>query len=55
MTLKEKIIAILEERSFEIRDGVSKMQAVESNDFEQIAMDIVEILSRDYAFESEDK
>jgi hypothetical protein len=55
MTLKEKIVAVLEERSFEIRDGASKMQAIEATDFDQIALDIVEILSRDYDFEPEEK
>jgi hypothetical protein len=54
MTLKEKIVAILEERSFEIRDGASKMQAIEATDFEQIAMDIADLLSRDYSFEPEE-
>lgn len=54
MTLKEKIEAVLRERSFEIRDGASKIDVVDSNDFEQIALDIIEVLSRDYGFESED-
>lgn len=54
MTLKEKIEAVLQERSFELRDGASKMDVVESNDFEQIALDIIEVLSRDYSFEAED-
>lgn len=54
MTLVEKIVAVLEERSFETRDGASKMRAVESTDFEQIAMDIIEILQRDYGFEVEE-
>lgn len=55
MTLKEKIVAILEERSFETRDGASKAQVVESSDFEQIALDIIDILARDYGFEAEEK
>lgn len=55
MTLAEKIVAVLQERSFEIRDGASKMQAVESTDFEQIALDVIDILSKDYGFDSEDK
>ncbi|MBS1984570.1 MAG: hypothetical protein JST16_10405 [Bdellovibrionales bacterium] len=55
MNLKEKIVAVLEERSFEIREGASKMQAVESTDFEQIALDIIEILTRDYGVEVEEK
>ena len=55
MTLSEKIVAVLLERSFEIRDGASKMQAIESTDFEQIALDLIELLARDYGFEPEDK
>jgi hypothetical protein len=55
MTFKEKVVEILQERSFEIRDGASKMQVVEGTDFEQIALDILEILSTDYNFEPEDK
>jgi hypothetical protein len=51
MDLKEKIVAILQERSFEIRDAGSKMEVVEGTDFEQIALDIIELLSRDYSFE----
>ncbi|HVJ64590.1 MAG TPA: hypothetical protein VM901_04990 [Bdellovibrionota bacterium] len=54
MTLKEKIEAVLQERSFEIRDGGSKMDVVDSNDFEQIAMDLIEILTRDYGLEVEE-
>lgn len=53
MTLQEKIVAILQERSFEIRDGASKMEVVESTDFEQIALDVIEILSKDYSIELE--
>jgi len=55
MDLKEKIVAILQERSFEIRDGGSKMDVVEETDFEQLALDIIELLSRDYSFEPEEK
>lgn len=55
MDLKEKIVAILQERSFEIRDGASKMDVVEATDFEQIALDIIDILARDYSFEAEEK
>ncbi len=55
MTLSEKIVAVLMERSFEIRDGASKMQAIESTDFEQIALDIVDILAKDYSFEPDEK
>jgi hypothetical protein len=55
MTLQEKIVAILQERSFEIRDGASKMDVVEATDFEQIALDIMDLISKDYGFEIEDK
>ena len=55
MTFSEKIVAILQERSFEIRDGASKMDVIESTDFEQIALDLIEVLSKDYSFEAEDK
>lgn len=54
MTLKEKIVAILTERSFEMRDGASKMEVVEATDFEQIAMDIQEVLKNDYSFDPEE-
>ena len=54
MTLKEKIVAILTERSFEMRDGASKMEVVEATDFEQIAMDIQEVLKNDYGFDPEE-
>jgi hypothetical protein len=53
MTLKEKVVAILIERSFEARDGTSKMEVVESVDFDQIALDILEVLKNDYNFEPE--
>ncbi len=55
MTLKEKIVAILEERSFETRDGGSKIKVVDASDFDQIALDILETLSQDYSFEPEEK
>ena len=55
MTFKEKVTEILQERSFEIRDGASKMQVVEATDFEQIALDILEILATDYSFDPEEK
>jgi hypothetical protein len=54
MTLREQIVAILQERSFEIRDGGSKMEVVEATDFEQIALDILEVLSKEYGFEPEE-
>jgi hypothetical protein len=55
MTLQEHIVAILQERSFEIRDGASKDDVVISTDFEQIALDIIEVLAREYGFEPEEK
>jgi len=55
MTLKEKVVEILTERSFEIRDGASKMSVVEATDFEQIALDFIELLSKDYSFEPDEK
>ena len=55
MSLQEQIVTILQERSFEIRDGASKMEVVEATDFEQIALDIIEVLSKDYKFEVDDK
>ena len=55
MTFKEKVVEILQERSFELRDGGSKMAVVEATDFEQIAMDIIEILNTDYSFDPEEK
>jgi galactitol-specific phosphotransferase system IIB component len=54
MTIKEKIEAVLRERSFEIHDGALKMDVVESNDYEQIALDIIEILVRDHGLEVEE-
>jgi ribose 5-phosphate isomerase RpiB len=54
MNLKEKIVAILQERSFEIRDAGSKMSVVEETDFEQIALDVIELLARDYSFEADE-
>ncbi len=53
MTFKEKVVEILQERSFEIRDGASKMEVVEATDFEQIALDIIEVLSKDHNIEIE--
>jgi hypothetical protein len=55
MSLKDQIVTILTERSFEIRDGASKMEVVEATDFEQIALDLIELLAREYGFEAEDK
>jgi hypothetical protein len=55
MTLQEKIVAILQARSFEIRDGASKMEVVEATDFEQISLDILETLLKDYSFEPDEK
>lgn len=54
MTFKDKVVAILTERSFEIRDGASKMEAVEAADFEQIAMDIHELLKSDFNFDPDE-
>ncbi|MEZ4814375.1 MAG: hypothetical protein R3A80_04110 [Bdellovibrionota bacterium] len=54
MTLTEKLVAILTERSFEMRDGASKMQVIEATDFEQIALDIQEVLKADYSFDPEE-
>lgn len=54
MTLKEKLVAILSERSYEMRDGASKMDVIESSDFDQIALDILELLKIDYQFEPEE-
>lgn len=54
MTLKEKIVAILGERSYEMKDGGSKTEVVEAADFEQIAMDIQEVLKNDYNFDPEE-
>ena len=54
MTFKEKVVAILTERSFEVRDGTSKMEVVESVDFDQIALDISDVLKNDYNFEAEE-
>ncbi len=48
MTFRDKVVAILTERSFEIRDGASKMEVVEATDFEQLAMDIQDLLKNDY-------
>ena len=53
MELKEKIVAILEERSFETKDGGSKIRCVDATDFEQIALDIIEVLGKDYGLETE--
>lgn len=55
MTFQEQVVTILQERSFEIHDGASKMDVVEATDFEQIALDIIELLSREYGFEPEEK
>jgi hypothetical protein len=55
MTIQEKIVAILSERSFEIRDGASKMEVVEATDFDQLALDILDMLAKDYGFEPEEK
>lgn len=54
MTFNEKVVQILTERSFELHDGASKLQAIESADFEQIAMDIIEMITRDYGIEIEE-
>lgn len=55
MTFNEKVVQILNERSFEMRDGSSKLQAIESTDFEQIAMDILDLLQKDYGFEIDER
>ncbi len=55
MSLKDQIVVILQERSFEIRDGASKMEVVEATDFEQIAMDILDLLAKEHGFEEEEK
>ena len=51
MDLREKIVEILNERSFEIDDGASKLNVVDATDFEQIAIDISEVLNRDYSID----
>jgi hypothetical protein len=48
MSFQQKVVEILQERSFEIHDGASKMDVVEASDFEQIALDIIEILNNEY-------
>jgi len=53
MTLKEKIEAVLNERSFEIHDGPTRMDVVDSVDFEKIALDLIEILTKDYNVDAE--
>ena len=50
MTFQEQVVAILQERSFEIHDGATKMDVIEATDFDQIALDIVELLAREYGF-----
>jgi len=55
MTLQEKIVAILQARSFEIRDGASKMEVIEATDFDQISLDVLEMLLKDYTFDPEEK
>jgi|GEM_PF-1838319 len=55
MTFQEQVVAILQERSFEIHDGATKMDVIEATDFEQIAMDLTELLAREYGFEAEEK
>jgi hypothetical protein len=55
MTLKEQIVAILQERSFEIRDGASKMDVVEATDFEQLALDIIDLLAKEHGFDADEK
>jgi len=54
MTFKEKVAQILRERSFEIRDGASKMDVVDATDFEQIALDISELLLQEYSFDPDE-
>jgi hypothetical protein len=55
MTFQEQVVAILQERSFEIHDGATKMDVIEGTDFEQIALDLIELLSREYGFDPEAK
>ncbi len=55
MTAKEMIVAILQERSFEIREGSTKMEVVEATDFEQIALDILELLSKEFSFDPDNQ
>ena len=55
MDFKEKIVEILNERSFEISDGASNLNVVDATDFERIALDISEILSRDYGIDPDEK
>lgn len=55
MDFKEKVVSILRERSFEIRDGATKMNVVEETDFEQVSFDIVDLLVKDYGFDPDEK
>jgi hypothetical protein len=55
MTFQEQVIAILQERTFEIRDGATKMDVIEATDFEQVALDLAELLAREYNFDPEAK
>jgi hypothetical protein len=55
MTAKEMIVAILQERSFEIREGATKMEVVEATDFEQIALDILELLNKEFQFDPDNQ
>jgi hypothetical protein len=54
MSFQQKVVDILQERSFEIHDGPSKMDVVEASDFEQIALDIIELLNNEYNTDPDD-
>ncbi|MBP7844997.1 MAG: hypothetical protein KA116_09280 [Proteobacteria bacterium] len=54
MSFQEKVVEILQERSFEIHDGASKMNVIEASDFEQIALDLVELLNVEYGVDPEE-
>lgn len=55
MTFRERVTEILTQRSSEIYDGATKLDVIDSADFEQIAMDLEELLKTEYSFEIEEK
>ncbi len=52
MNFRERVIEILAQRASEIYDGATKLEVIDSADFEQIAMDLEELLRSEYSFEA---
>lgn len=51
MTFREKVVEILTQRATEIFDAGTNLDVVDSADFDQIAIDLEDLLINQYSFD----